>query len=211
MSVPQDSLGTRLRNLTARIRALSGWEAARLLDRLAEARGAERWQIAAHLGSLPLRSSHIRRIVHLLDTPDALLRWILEDTLIAAGASNVAGPCLERLRAGGDRGGVIGCIRVLAASQAPGALEGILAHCSHPDVHVRVAVADALGPFLEDRRGQEALLALLEDEAAPVRRAAVWTLRRGNGPWAQAVLAAHARQHRDPWCKDVEGKKQEPS
>lgn len=206
-----------LKEMTARLASWAQWvhdvsgrTATEILSQIPTKQGGERWQLAVSLKTVPLRDAHVRRLIELMDLPDAHLRWILEDVLTALGAKRVRPLCEARLQREGNVGSLVGCIRVLSTLKVHEALPSILAWAHHPDVAVRVAVAHGLDAFLSDERAQEALLTLLDDDALAVQRAATWSLRRSGIPWAAALLATRARNASAPWFAGV-GRTEEPS
>ncbi len=200
MPFPKGRWDERVQHVWHWLKARAGWEADHILDRVEETSGAARWQWAHRLRTVPLYTRHLRRILRLLDDPDAFLRWELAEILAQQKPNRVLPLCLERARAGDPVEGLTACLRVLAALRDPAGLDAILAHREHPNIHVRVAVADALAAFIERPDAQAALLQLLEDEAPAVRRTVTWTLRRSTAPWARPVLLACAQNSQDPWC-----------
>ncbi len=200
MPVPATSLPERVGQWLRQARALTGWDATRVLRQVRTARGRTRWELVRTLRELPLRGGHVSALVALLDEGDALLRWEIEEVLSHLPPHRVAPACLLRLEQGEPEEGLASCIRVLAALKADNALDTIVRYQGHPSVHVRVAVADALAHFVEHVQAQNALIQLLRDPEPAVRRAAVWTLRRSNVPWAGPVLEVQARERPEPWC-----------
>ena len=199
MFKPGKALGRQIFEWGRQVRFLTGWDTTRMLVKLRVASGHERWQLAASLGGQRLHDSHLRQIIMLMDSPDALLRWLLEEVLISRGGKQVISQCRARLQAGGDTGGIVGCLRVLGALEVIEALPDVVRLSAYPDTHVRVAAAEALRAFLDDVRAQEALAVLLEDNVPAVRRAAVWALRRSDAPWAVSKLASLAQSSSEPW------------
>ena len=190
-------------NLRERLAIWLGKETARHLRALREGEETQRLAAARALRTLPLSPRDVRALADALDDPSPFVRWEVADTLAALGTKAALAACMQRARQSDPAAGTAAAIRGLGLTRDPRALDAILSQVDHPDPEVRVAVADALAAFADEQAAREALLRLLADEHAVVRRAAAWAVRRVEDPWAREVLAARATQEPEPWLRQV--------
>ena len=192
-----------LRLLKHRVSVWLGRETARELRRLREAADEARLDAARRLRHLPIRGRNVATLIEALDDPNPFVRWEVAETLAALDSKPVRTACRARAQAQKPAAGTAAAIHALGLMGDPHFVDVIVAQAHHPEVEVRVAVAEALATFAGEHDAREALLELLADEDPVVRRAAAWAIRRANDPWSREVLAARANHEPEPWLKVV--------
>ncbi len=163
----------------------------------------------ASLHELPLNPKNVATLLDIMDQVDPFTRRDIGDMLLERRPKDLLGTCLRRVQRPDPPGGLAEAIRILGEISDPRAVPAIVAHAQHPNVEVRVTLAEALARFPEETLARDTLAFLLKDNHPVVRRAAIWALKRVRAEWSQALLNHHADQETEAWVKQIIGNEEE--